>query len=116
MECIPLHQGCCQPGRCRADGLAVLWGLTVKAQCLSTFMPPRHPWLSYRPRVVGIDFSQANKSGAERVAMLQPLHLSQISGKVEIVCPFQFYVMLAVTCQYSAKVTIYNQASKNSYY
>ena len=35
MQCIPLHQGCCQTGRCPADGLAGLWGLTVKAQCLS---------------------------------------------------------------------------------
>ena len=31
---------------------------TVKVQCLSTCLPPKHPnslWLSYRPRVVGID-------------------------------------------------------------
>jgi len=71
--------------------LAGLWGLTVKAQCLSTCLPPRHPntlWLSYRPRLVGTNFSQTNESGAERVAILQPLHLSQISGKIEKVCPF----------------------------
>jgi len=38
--------------------LTGLWGLTVMAQCLSACLPPRHPnslWLSYRPRVVGID-------------------------------------------------------------
>ena len=63
-QCIPLHQGCCQPGRCPADGLSGLWGLTVKAQCLSACLPPRHPnslWLSYRPRVVGIGFSQTKR-------------------------------------------------------
>ena len=52
VQCIPLHQGFCQPGQCPADGLAGLWGLTVKAQCLSACLPPRHPnslWLSYRP-------------------------------------------------------------------
>jgi len=61
MQCIPLHQGCCQPGRCPADGLAGLWGLTVKAQCLSACLPSRHPdslCLSYQPRVVGIDFAK----------------------------------------------------------
>jgi len=41
--------------------------LTVKAQCLSACLPPscRHPkslWLSYQPRVVGIDLSQTNES------------------------------------------------------
>ena len=64
MQCIPLHQGCCQPGRCPADGLTGLWGLTVKAQCLSACLPPRHPislWLSYQPRVVGIGFSQTRR-------------------------------------------------------
>ena len=47
-----------------ADGLAGLWGLTVKAQCLSACLPPKHPnslWLSYRPRVVGIGFSQTQQ-------------------------------------------------------
>ena len=73
VQCIPLHQGCCQPGRYPANRLADLWGLTVKAQCLSACMPPRHPnslWLSYQPRVVGLNFSQTNESGAEWVAML----------------------------------------------
>jgi len=28
LQCIPLHQGCCQPGRCPVDGLVGLWGLT----------------------------------------------------------------------------------------
>jgi len=42
-QCIPLHQGCCQPGRCPADRLAGLWGLTVKAQCLSACLVPRQP-------------------------------------------------------------------------
>ena len=32
-QCIPLHQGCCQPGQHPADGLTGLWGFTVKAQC-----------------------------------------------------------------------------------
>jgi len=43
-ECaVPLHQGCCQPGWCPVDGLAGLWRLNVKAQCLSACLPPRHP-------------------------------------------------------------------------
>jgi len=36
---IPLHRGCCQPGRCPADRLTGLWELTVKAQCLSACLP-----------------------------------------------------------------------------
>ena len=55
VQCIPLYQSCRQPGRCPADGLTDLWGWTVKAQCLSACLPPRHPnslWRSYRPRVV----------------------------------------------------------------
>ena len=58
VQCIPLHQGCCQPGRYSADRLIGLWGLTVREQFLTTSLPSRHPnslWLSYRPRVVGID-------------------------------------------------------------
>ena len=58
VQCISLHQYCCQPGWCPEDGLTELCGLTVKVQCLSTCLPPRQPnslWLSYRPRVVGID-------------------------------------------------------------
>jgi len=34
------------------------------AQCLSACLPPRHPnslWLSYRPRVIGIGFSQTKR-------------------------------------------------------
>ena len=82
------HQGCCQPGRCPADGLAGLWGLTVKAQCLSACLPPscRHPkslWLSYQPRVVGIDFSQ-----------IKPMRVCAL---------FRFYVVLAVMCQYLSR-------------
>jgi len=41
-----------------ADGLTGLWGLTVREQFLTTSLPSRHQnslWLSYRPRMVGID-------------------------------------------------------------
>ena len=38
VQCNPHNQGCCQPGRCPVDGLAGLWGLTVKAQCLGACM------------------------------------------------------------------------------
>jgi len=48
--------------------------------------------------------------------MLLPLHLSKYLAKLKECALFQFYVMLAVMCQYSAKVTTYNHASKNSYY
>jgi len=64
-------------------------GLTVKAQCLSNCLPPRYPnslWFCYRLRMVGIhllDTSWTNESGAERIAMLLPLHLSQISGRLK---------------------------------
>ena len=33
----------CNPGQCPVDGLTGPWGLTVKAQCLSSCPPPRHP-------------------------------------------------------------------------
>jgi len=35
VQCIPLHQ----PGRCPADGLTGLWGLTIKAKRLSAYLP-----------------------------------------------------------------------------
>ena len=57
VQCISLHQGCRQPAWCPADKLTALWGLTVKAQCLSACLPPGTPtasgsvadqgWLAY---------------------------------------------------------------------
>ena len=44
VQCIPLHQGYCQPGRCPADRLTALQGLTVKAQYLSAH------WLTQAPQ------------------------------------------------------------------
>ena len=43
LQCIPLHQGCCHPGWCPANRLAGLWGLTVKAQCLSAYRATQAP-------------------------------------------------------------------------
>jgi len=51
----PLHQGCCQPGRCPADRLTGLWGLTVKAQCPSACLSSRHLNSFLGAELLGVD-------------------------------------------------------------
>jgi len=58
-QCIPLHQGYCQPGQCPVDGLISLWGLTLKALAPVYYQGTpsvyaNHPWSVPEPEAAGV--------------------------------------------------------------